>query len=268
MKAPYKWIIVKRRCENCGKKGCECMKVTVVGFWGGYPEAGEATSGYLFEHEGFQLLIDCGSGVLSQLQRYIKVEELDAVLLSHYHHDHVADIGVLQYARLIKFFTGANLPELPIYGHTLNETGFAALTYEPYTKGIAYDPKKVLQIGPFSITFVQTVHPAPCFAMRITAGSSTVVYTADSSYFPELGSFAKNAHLFICECNMYAHQDGKKAGHMTSTEAGRIAKEAEVAELLLTHLPHAGNIENLIEEARTVYGGRIQLAHSGYIWER
>lgn len=80
------------------------MKMTVVGFWGGFPEAGEATSGYLFEHDGFRLLVDCGSGVLAQLQKYITPSHIDAVVLSHYHHDHVADIGVLQYARLINYF--------------------------------------------------------------------------------------------------------------------------------------------------------------------
>jgi ribonuclease BN (tRNA processing enzyme) len=244
------------------------MKVTVVGFWGGYPEAGEATSGYLFEHDGFRLLVDCGSGVLAQLQTYIKVNELDAVVLSHYHHDHVADIGVLQYARLIQFFNGTNLPELPIYGHTLDVKGFASLTHEPYTKGVAYDPEEELQIGPFSITFLKTVHPVPCFAMRITAGNSTVVYTADTSYLPELVPFAKNADLLICECNMYAHQDGKNAGHLNSTEAGSIARDAGVDELLLTHLPHAGNTADLAEEASKVYEGCINLARSGYIWER
>ena len=65
------------------------MKMTVVGFWGGFPEAGEATSGYLFEHDGFLLLVDCGSGVLAQLQKYITPSHIDAVVLSHYHHDHV-----------------------------------------------------------------------------------------------------------------------------------------------------------------------------------
>ncbi len=63
------------------------MKMTVVGFWGGFPEAGEATSGYLFEHDGFRLLVDCGSGVLAQLQKYITPSDIDAVVLSHYHHD-------------------------------------------------------------------------------------------------------------------------------------------------------------------------------------
>ena len=92
------------------------MKMTVVGFWGGFPEAGEATSGYLFEHDGFRLLVDCGSGVLAQLQKYITPSDIDAVVLSHYHHDHVADIGVLQYARLI---TSATKGQLRNYQYTV-----------------------------------------------------------------------------------------------------------------------------------------------------
>ncbi|PRS39145.1 hypothetical protein C6W19_10090, partial [Bacillus sp. RJGP41] len=43
-------------------------------------------------------VLDCGSGVLSQLQNHMKPEDLGAVVLSHYHPDHVADIGVLQHA--------------------------------------------------------------------------------------------------------------------------------------------------------------------------
>ncbi len=74
------------------------MKLKVIGFWGGYPEANEATSGYLIESNGFNLLIDCGSAVLSKLQESISIDQLDAVVLSHYHHDHIADIGPLQYA--------------------------------------------------------------------------------------------------------------------------------------------------------------------------
>ncbi len=35
------------------------MKITTIGWWGAYPNAGEATSGYLLESEGFSVLIDC-----------------------------------------------------------------------------------------------------------------------------------------------------------------------------------------------------------------
>ncbi|MCX8046397.1 MAG: MBL fold metallo-hydrolase, partial [Anoxybacillus gonensis] len=43
------------------------MKVTVIGYWGAFPKKNEATSCYLFEHDGFRLLVDCGSGALAQL---------------------------------------------------------------------------------------------------------------------------------------------------------------------------------------------------------
>ncbi len=59
------------------------MKITIIGWWGAYPNAGEATSGYLLESEGFAVLIDCGSGVLAQLQKHYSLQAVDAVVLSH-----------------------------------------------------------------------------------------------------------------------------------------------------------------------------------------
>jgi ribonuclease BN (tRNA processing enzyme) len=245
-----------------------CMKVTVIGYWGGFPAANEATSGYLVEHDGFHLLVDCGSGVLAKLQNYISVEELDAVIVSHYHHDHVADIGPLQYARLIKTNLGAPLNELPIYGHAFDRDGFTRLAHKGITKAIAYDPEQPLEVGPFTIEFMKTAHPVICYAMRITAGDSTVVYTADSSYLPEFVPFSQNADLLICECNFYAGQNAAPAGHMTSEEAATIARDANVGTLLLTHLPHFGDIQNLVNEAKMIFSGPVYLASSSFVWKK
>lgn len=242
------------------------MKWTVVGYWGGYPGVKEASSGYLLEHDGFRLLVDCGSGVLAQLQAFTAVKDLDAVILSHYHHDHVADIGPLQFARLVESYTNEMLPELPVYGHTLDTDGFSRLTHDSFTKGHAYDPDKKLQIGPFKISFLKTKHPVPCFATRFEAGNHSIVYTADSSYLPEFVSFAKGADLFVSECNFYADQDGAKAGHMNSHDAAGIARDAGAGELLLTHLPHFGNHEDLVEQACEVFSGKVSLARIGWRW--
>ncbi len=246
----------------------EVMKVTVVGYWGGYPAQGEATSGYLFEHNGFSLLVDCGSGVLAQLQKYIQPTDLDAVILSHYHHDHVADVGVLQYARQIHYYLGNQTKELPFYGHTEDKKGFESLTHKGFTKGVVYDPETSLTVGPFTISFLKTKHPVPCYAMRITAGNETVVYTADSSYQQEFIDFAKDADLLISECNFYGHQDGTSAGHMTSKENGHIAHEANVKKLILTHLPHYGEHAQLIDEAKEFFNGDIELAKCGVVFDK
>lgn len=256
------------RAKGIQKGRTTWMNVTVVGFWGGYPGVSEATSSYLFEHDGYKLLVDCGSGALGQLQKYVAPQELDAVILSHYHHDHVADIGVLQYARLIQSYLGNDVKELPIYGHTYDQAAFEKLTHSGITKGVSYNPNQSLEVGPFTITFLQTKHPVTCYAMRISAGDKAVVYTADSSYIDAFVPFSQQADLVICECNFYAHQNGSGAGHMTSTEAGKLAHGANAKELMLTHLPHYGEVEQLVVEAKNEFTGNVFLANSGLQWNK
>jgi ribonuclease BN (tRNA processing enzyme) len=242
------------------------MKLTVIGYWGGYPAAGEATSGYLVQSDGFNLLLDCGSGVLSQLQNYIKPEELDAIVLSHYHADHVADIGVLQYSLLIQSFLQEGIKTLPIYGHPYDQAGLLSLTHQQHTRGIAYDPQKELKVGPFSIQFLRTKHAAVCYAMRITDGRNTIVYTADTAWIPELVPFSRNTDLLIAECNFYKGMDGSGPGHMTSEDCGKLAAQSEANQLLLTHLPHFGQLSQLVTEAKEVYNNKVELASSGWTW--
>ncbi|MBS2968275.1 MBL fold metallo-hydrolase [Metabacillus sp. KIGAM252] len=244
------------------------MKLTIIGHWGGFPGPGEASSGYLLQKNGFNLLIDCGSAVLSQLQFYMPLKELDAVLISHYHHDHVADIGPLQYGRLVAGFLEEDIPVLPIYGHNGDKEGFSRLTYKHTTLGNAYNPDETLEIGPFQISFLKTNHPVECYAFRITDGESVIVYTADSSFKEEFIPFAEGADLLISECNFYAGQDGKSAGHMNSLDAAAIARDAGVKQCILTHLPHFGNHEELLAEAKTLYKGSLSLASKGLTWYR
>ena len=242
------------------------MKLTVIGCWGGYPAPGEATSAYLIEKDDFSLLVDAGSGSLAQLQHYKNVMEIDAIILSHYHQDHIADIGVMQYAWLTQSYVNETDEILPIYGHIEDEEGFSKLTHD-FTEGIAYDPDKTLEIGPFSISFLKTKHPVPCYGMKISDGETTIVYTADTSYKKEWIKFSEQADLLIIDCNFYAKQDGSKAGHMTSKEGGSIAKEANVKHLLLSHLPQYGELSQLKKEAGEEFNGKIDLAHSGWKWK-
>lgn len=243
------------------------MKLTIIGPWGGYPKANEASSGYLLEHEGFRLLIDCGSGVLSKMQQFIRPADLDACIISHYHADHIADIGVLQHALLIDMYLSGRKKTLPIYGHPYDEQGFTALTYKEQTKGIAYDPDRPLSIGPFTVRFLKTNHPVPCYAFHIEADGKSLVYTADSAYHPDFAGFAKECDLLLSECNFYANMDGNNAGHMSSKDVGILALEAKVKQVILTHLPHFGDLEQLVKETAEYYSGPVHLAKTGDVWE-
>lgn len=243
------------------------MKVTVVGFWGGYPEKNEATSGFLLEEEGYSLLIDCGSGVVSKLQNFTSIEELDAMWLSHYHYDHFADFGPLYYARLIKGQITGDKSELPVYGHDLDAFSFQTLTNAGVTKGEAYKESDTLELGPFKLTFLKTEHPVPCFATRITCGGKSIVYTADTSYVESLVPFSKGADLLISECSLYEGQDGRAFGHLTCDEVASIALKAEVKDVLLSHLPHFGNHKDLLTPFAAYTQGNVSLASTGWVWQ-
>lgn len=74
------------------------MKLTVLGKYGPYPRAGGATSGYLLAEGRTNLLVECGSGILSRLQQCIPLGEISGIVLSHLHSDHIADMFILRYA--------------------------------------------------------------------------------------------------------------------------------------------------------------------------
>lgn len=241
------------------------MKLTIIGCWGGYPKAGGASSGYLLEKDDFTLAIDFGSGVLSKMQNFIGPEELNAVVLSHYHSDHIADIGVLQHARLIQGYLGKKTDPLPIYGHRFDEAEFNKLTYKDITYGVGYDGIKPIRIGPFEVEFARTKHSVPCFAMKFSTGGKSLVFTGDTAYTENLVPFARGAEVLLCECNFYGHQNGEEAGHMNSRDAGTLAVKASVKKLILTHLPHFGDTSLLVKEAGEIYGGPVQLAEYGQI---
>src|SRR5947209_9294471 len=68
------------------------VKLTVVGCSPAWPNPGRAHSGYLLEHDGRRLLVDCGPGVLSRLREAEGWPRIDAIVISHFHLDHFGDL--------------------------------------------------------------------------------------------------------------------------------------------------------------------------------
>ena len=229
------------------------MKLTALGVWGGYPYKDAGTTAYLLtSNSGFNLMIDAGSRAVTELEHEVSPLCIDAVIVSHYHQDHIADLGVLRQYRQLWPKTDPDWDSaiLKIYGHNEDTHEFHNLTLDGVSEGIAYDVNGVQKIGPFDITFTKTVHPIICYAMRITERKTgqTLVFTGDTGWFNGLVDFSKDADMLLADVYFYSDKSNMP-NHLSSLEAGRIAREAKVKQLVLTHLPQFGDLEQLRQEA-------------------
>jgi ribonuclease BN (tRNA processing enzyme) len=238
------------------------VKLTILGCLGAYPHHDEGTTSYLLQAKGYNLLIDCGSMAVSKLEHFVSPLFVDSVILSHYHHDHIADLGVLQYYRQLWPKDDPNWDGkiLKIWGHKEDKFHFNDLTLAGVSAGKSYQVGDEKHIGPWNVTFMRTIHPVPCFAMRFEekATGKVFVFTGDSGYLEAFNTFANDADLFLADTYLFKGHENHKA-HLTSYEAGKIAKTANVKSLVLTHLPQHGDLEQLRQEAKAAAGNKISV---------
>lgn len=236
------------------------MKLTIIGSSGAYPTAISGTTSYLLESDGFHMVIDLGSHTFLDLKEEVDPFDIDAVVTTHYHQDHIADIGVLQYYRQL----AAHEDEkkiLPIYGHD-EDAQFKRWTIPNISEGCVYHEDDVLEIGPFTVRFMRTVHPVPTFALRIVERNTqkVFVFTADSGYTETLIPFAKGADLFMAD-TYFLNGHEQHMAHLTAGEAGTIANYAGVKQLVLTHLSERIDRELLQQQAeQTSHGIPVAVA--------
>lgn len=244
------------------------MKITVAGFWGAYPEKDGATSCYVVEAGGETFLLDCGSGALAAIPHITSLQNINSVVVSHRHYDHTADLGSLIYSRVVAMGLKETDRPLTFYSPKIEEAFFHTYEKKGITEVKSFEEHSEIHIGRATITFFQTKHPAPCFAMKLEEEGTAIVYTADAVFDEGLAAFAEGADLLIAECSFYEGQDAAAFGHMNSTEAAEIAARAGVNELWLTHLPHFGEHRDLLREAGTRFNGEIKLAARNLCWEK
>ncbi|GFH42101.1 metal-dependent hydrolase [Lactococcus hodotermopsidis] len=248
------------------------MKLTALGVWGGYPYKDAGTTSYLLTSDsGFNLLIDAGSRAVTELEHEISPLCLDAAIVSHYHEDHIADLGVLRQYRQLWPKTDPDWDSaiLKIYGHDKDAQAFKNLTLDGVSKGIAYDVHGVQKVGPFDITFKETVHPILCYAMRIIERKTgqTLVFTGDTGWFDGLIDFANGVDMLLADVYFFADKSNMP-NHLSSVEAGQAACQAGVKKLVLTHLPQFGDLEQLRKEAENAAQGvSTELAEPHKSWD-
>ncbi len=247
--------------------------------------------------DGVPYVVDCGYGVAKRLeQAKVPLPSVRYVFITHLHSDHVLEFGNMVYSA---WSAGLN-HEVNAFG----PIGLAALTQafwesNRYDIDIRIpdegkpDPRKLLVVkeieesGPVmntdrvKVSAFQTPHPPILkknFAYKFETPDGVIVYACDTVYNPKLAEFAKGADLLIHEAlyvpgvdalaarvkNAASLKAHLLAAHTTTEDVGRIAQEAGVKKLVLSHLV-PGDDPSITDEmwsegVRKHYSGNVVVA--------
>jgi ribonuclease BN (tRNA processing enzyme) len=253
------------------------MKLTILGGSAAGPNPGQGCSGYLVQSGSTCVVLDLGPGTLPELRLHTDFRQLDAVVISHTHLDHMLDVLALRYSLAYNPIP----PQRPV-PLWLPPEGRSFL--QGLAKAIAgeeggdqffdvfelheYDPADELEISGLSVRFHCTHHFVPCWAIRVSNGvDGDLCYTADTGPTAALHQFAHHATLLVAEGTECAHSDiaAQNRGHLTPEEAGQLARNASAQVLVLAHLWAERNQFQALAQAEAAFGGPVMLATPGLV---
>jgi ribonuclease BN (tRNA processing enzyme) len=241
--------------------------LTIVGCAPAWGNPGEPCSSYLVEAGGARILLDCGSGAFGAL-RALSDLPLDAVVLSHLHFDHVADLIPFGFARRYGDLQRWPAPRLYAPPGGIERLGALAVAGGGQADHLdgpfaleEYTPGRTLEIAGARLDMAPLRHPGVSHAIRIEAAGRSLVYSGDTGSTPALAVHATGAAIFLCEAT-YVDEAASDHVHSSALDAGRAATDAGVEQLVLVHLD-AVKREAAVEAARSTFAGLVQAATPG-----
>ena len=236
------------------------MKLHILGVSGPFPESNGATSGYLLEAGDTLLQLDLGSGVLARLTAVAPPESLSAVLLSHWHFDHAADLTVLLYRleamdAVLKVFAPVD------DSSALRKIVASASCFEL----VDIAPGDSFSVGSCTVHVGEARHPVPAVGYRIESDGRVLGYTGDTNTLPSLADFYRGSSLLLADGLFPDENWSEEKPHLSALLAARLACEAGAEHLVLTHLNPVFSPRTLLREAQAVHPC-VNLASPGAVW--
>ena len=186
------------------------MRITVLGKSPSFPDAGGACSGYLVEAGGQRVLLDCGSGVFAKLREVVDYADVDAVVISHLHADHVMDL--VPFASGIRYRPWDGDPPRPrLLAPPGARESFARLceggnmTADHIELAFAlelYDPADTLTLGALQVRFQPVPHYIAANAVEFAHEGARFTFGADCGPSEELARFAAGTDLLMVEATL------------------------------------------------------------------
>lgn len=247
--------------------GCDApVALQVLGSGGPIADDDRASSGYLLWLDGrARLLVDTGGGVFLRFgQAKAKFEDLDAIVLTHLHTDHAADLPALLKGA---YFSSRSRP-LALFGPTGADgwprtSEFVKALFDRETGAFRYlfgfldgsdglfevqttdidaqgrQPVVLLDNGDFQVTAVGVEHgPVPALGLVIDVRGQRIAISGDQNDDnPAFTAMVTQADLLLM-ANAIPPFAGRVARflHATPQHIGELAARAGVKHLVLTHL--------------------------------
>lgn len=280
-------------------------RLVILGSKGGpaIRPGGPSPTSSLIEIGGRRCVIDCGLGVTRGLvDAGVSLKELDLIFITHMHSDHVLELGPLLHTA----WTSGLSHQVKVVGPVdlINYwDGFlASMRYDidlriedegrPDLRDLVQihllqDGKVPLQQQNVKVSALRVDHPpvVECYALRFETEDWSVVFSADTAYFPPLAEFAKDCDVLVHEAMLERGVDkiveitgnGDRlrehliASHTMAPDAAKIAQTAGAKTLLLNHLIPAdlpGFEEQEWLDATKSFSGQTIVGHDGLVIQR
>jgi ribonuclease BN (tRNA processing enzyme) len=244
------------------------VRLTVLGSSAAFPGPGGAASGYLLQHDGFNLCLDLGTGTLASLQEHIGIEDVHGVVISHPHWDHFLDLYPMFVARhwherelsIIDVVAPTGFEEFFL---RLNNSEEGVATMRQVYTFAEVEPGDPFEIGPFSVQTQLLPHWVRNMGTRFSADRTTLTYTGDTGPADEIAPLARGSDVLIAEASWQVRPEGVDPFHLTAQEAGEEAERAGVGRLVLSHLWPGDDRDRSRELAAKSFGGDLVVADDG-----
>lgn len=219
-------------------------EVIFIGTSDAFGAGGRRQSASLVRGERGTLLLDCGATTNTGLSELgLQRDEIDSILISHFHGDHFGGIPLFLFACLYEDLRSrplevagppgieARVRQLAdAMGHSFGDREWSfPLRFREIPPGVEHE------VGPAQVRAFETRHQleAHPHGYRVNMGNRTVVYTGDTGWFDELPRLCAGADLLISECTLL---DQQLDFHLSLAEISEHRSEFDVGSLILTHL--------------------------------
>ena len=240
------------------------LTLTVLGCNGLYPSNGINTSGYLLQTKDSSLLLDVGSGVFSALKNIIAPEKIDAIFISHLHHDHISDLGVYNY--YLESLAKKGMLKNKIKLFVKNDESFVYRLIEglSYFEICDFSTESNTKLNELDLSFYKMKHPVLTHGINVKAGDKSVSYTADSNVCEALENAIKNSNLAVCHAPFTIENSGENKPHASANAVCKIAKKYDKKVLISHFIPDAD--KSVLYEECHVAGANFEFVSQGKIY--